>query len=206
MGFDSMTRTAILIDGGHLRTVARRQGHIYDPDFIEAFAHLCALDDEEVIRVFYYDCPPYSGKVHLPISGDICAYEANGAWLFELARRDLFAVRKGELKFRGFALKEPPQKRMARNKALTDEDFRPVFQQKGVDMRIGMDIAMLASRGRIGRIVLVSGDTDCVPAMKHARIEGLQVAIVRIDGNLLSRTLQWHSDHVRNVNLKDLTA
>lgn len=194
-------QTAILVDGGHLRTMARKAGHDYDPDFIEAFCTRCKGQDEDILRIFYYDCPPYRGRVKAPVSGGVMEFDGSDAWLFELARRNLFAVRKGELKFRGFALKSPPQKRLRKDRELEDDDFRPVFQQKGVDMRIGLDIATLAARKTVERIILVTADTDCAPAMKHARIEGLQVVLVRVDGNLLSRSLQWHADFIRDVSL-----
>ena len=50
------------------------------------------------------------------------------------------AVRLGVLKFRGYKLKKTPVTGIA---ALTDADFKPDFEQKGVDMRIGLDIAVL---------------------------------------------------------------
>ena len=56
---------------------------------------------------------------------------------------------------------------------LTDDDFSPAFRQKGVDMRIGLDIASITLKRQANVIVLVSGDTDFVPAAKLARREGV---------------------------------
>lgn len=56
---------------------------------------------------------------------------------------------------------------------LTKDDFEPDFVQKGVDMRIGLDIASLAYKHQVTRIVLIAGDSDFVPAAKHARREGI---------------------------------
>jgi hypothetical protein len=53
--------------------------------------------------------------------------------------KNLFAVRRGVLKFRGFKPKKIP---IATAK-LTDDNFVPDFEQKGVDMRIGLDMANL---------------------------------------------------------------
>jgi uncharacterized LabA/DUF88 family protein len=47
------------------------------------------------------------------------------------------------------------------------------LRQKGVDMRIGVDIASLALKKQASTIVLVSGDSDFVPAAKLARREGI---------------------------------
>ena len=47
------------------------------------------------------------------------------------------------------------------------------LKQKGVDMRIGVDIASLALKKQVDTIVLVAGDSDSVPAAKLARREGI---------------------------------
>lgn len=56
---------------------------------------------------------------------------------------------------------------------LKEDDFQLEIQQKGVDMRIGLDIASLAQKGLVDQIVLIAGDSDFVPAAKHARREGI---------------------------------
>jgi uncharacterized LabA/DUF88 family protein len=57
---------------------------------------------------------------------------------------------------------------------LTDNDFTLPLRQKGVDMRIGIDIAALALKQQVDKIVLVAGDADFVPAAKLARREGIE--------------------------------
>jgi len=47
------------------------------------------------------------------------------------------------------------------------------ISQKGVDMKIGLDVASLAYKGLVKRIILISGDSDFVPAAKLARREGI---------------------------------
>ena len=116
-----------------------------------------------------YDCAPFVGKAKLPVSGDEHEFTGSDAWLRTLAGKNLFAVRRGVLKFRGFKPKKIP----ISSRPLKDSDFAPDFEQKGVDMRIGLDIANHASMQSVDRVILVSGDTDCIPAMKHARISGL---------------------------------
>lgn len=58
--------------------------------------------------------------------------------------------------------------------SLSDEDFRPTFRQKAVDMRIGLDIESLTLKRQVGTIVLIAGDSDFVPAAKLARREGVK--------------------------------
>ena len=56
---------------------------------------------------------------------------------------------------------------------LTENDFSISFAQKGVDMRIGLDIASLAYKKQADQIILIAGDSDFVPAAKLARREGV---------------------------------
>jgi len=57
---------------------------------------------------------------------------------------------------------------------LRDSDFTPALQQKGVDMRIGLDIASITLKRQADAIIPVSGDADFVPAAKFARREGVR--------------------------------
>lgn len=56
---------------------------------------------------------------------------------------------------------------------LTEKDFTLSVSQKGVDMRIGVDISSLAFKNQVDRIILISGDSDFVPAAKQARRKGI---------------------------------
>jgi uncharacterized LabA/DUF88 family protein len=190
-------KAAILIDGGFLRVVAKKAKRVYDPDFIEKFAHLCKSADESIFRILYYDCAMYSGTVKLPVSGVAHTFSSNDAWLHALSHKDLFAVRRGVLKFRGFKPKKTP----VAPATLTDADFEPIFEQKGVDMRIGLDIAAYSNNRALDRIILVSADTDCVPALKFGRKAGLQTVIVEPPKTTLAPELFAHVDFRRAVPL-----
>lgn len=190
-----MTKVAVLIDGGHLRVLAHQAKLRYTPDLIEKVSQNCVLESETMLRTLYYDCAPYQGKQRLPVSGEEREFTGDDSWLRNLEARDMFAVRRGVLKFRGFKPKRIP----IATAPLTDEDFKPDFEQKGVDMRIGLDIANFSATRSVERIILLSGDTDCVPAMKHARINGLQIVVVAMPQSRLAKELKWHSDFHRPV-------
>jgi uncharacterized LabA/DUF88 family protein len=198
---DVMRKTALLIDGGHVRAIAQRVGLQYDPNFIENFAHGCIdKEQEDLRRILYYDCPQYRGKHTLPVSGEAMVFRSSDKWLDELASRDLFAIRRGNLVFRGWVPRNVP----VTGRALTDDDFRPNFEQKGVDMRVGLDIASMADQRIVERIVLVSADTDMIPAMKHARKAGLHVVGVQMPrpiAEALAPRFLAHCDYCRQVDL-----
>jgi uncharacterized LabA/DUF88 family protein len=191
-------KIAVLIDGGHLRAYAKRAKKSFAPDYIEKIGHACALADEVIHRILYYDCRPYEGEAMQPVSGTKRSFTGSDSWLHELSRKDLFAVRVGVLKFRGFLLRQSKIP-FVPGAPLTDADFEAKFEQKGVDMRIGLDMATLSANRSIDLIALVTNDTDCIPAMKHARRAGLQVALVVVPGYSPAPELLAHSDYRRNI-------
>ena len=60
---------------------------------------------------------------------------------------------------------------------LTEGDFTISLAQKGVDMRIGLDISSLATKKLVDQIILIAGDSDFVPAAKFARREGIDFVL-----------------------------
>ena len=73
--------------------------------------------------------------------------------------------------------------------------MEPNIRQKGVDMRIGLDIASLTLKKHVEVIVLVTADSDFVPAMKFARREGAQLILVTL-GHGIRDGLREHADIV----------
>ena len=49
----------------------------------------------------------------------------------------------------------------------------------------------------VDRIILVTGDTDCLPVMKRARTAGIQVVLVQFPRQWLAKEMLWHSDYQR---------
>ncbi len=199
-----MSKTAILIDGGYLLKRLPAVRPDLDASDAEAVAlsvsqlvrhHLNQLNEVHQLsnafrllyRTFYYDARPYAGKAHTPVDNRPVDYTRTAQALF---REKLFkalhgqpnlAVRLGEVRrdpSRSWLLRERPQKELLRGRIevgdLADDDFMPALRQKGVDMRIGLDIASITLKRQANVIVLVSGDSDFVPAAKLARREGVK--------------------------------
>lgn len=59
-------------------------------------------------------------------------------------------------------------------KQLSADEVVFPLRQKGVDMRIGLDISTMTLKRQVDTIVLVTGDSDFVPAAKMARREGVE--------------------------------
>lgn len=142
-------------------------------------------ETDDLYRIFFYDCPPLEKKMHRPISGKALDLSKSDEAVFrkslhkELIKRRKFALRLGRLADYGgdWKLKPNTQKALLKGEKqwqeLTDDDFSLNVTQKGVDMRIGVDIATVSLKMQANRIILIAGDADFVPAAKLARREGV---------------------------------
>ena len=59
----------------------------------------------------------------------------------------------------------------------TDETGRPVFEQKRIDVALATDLVMHATKRLITHAVLVTGDSDYIPAVEIAQSEGVQITL-----------------------------
>lgn len=204
-------RVAVLMDGGFVSKSIKPHA---DPNSqagrIIKLAEACLESDEELFRIFYYDCAPYGGK-RTDLQGNQVdfklkkQFEYQTALLKALGAKPFTAVRLGEVRFRGWKPRKHVVSRLraTHNALITPRDFEPNFQQKGVDMRVGLDVATLAIGKVVDRIVLVAADSDFIPAMKLARREGVQIAIAML-GQLHVEELANHADMYREPNLGTL--
>ena len=58
-------------------------------------------------------------------------------------------------------------------------------------------MANFCSERSVEQILLVTGDTDCLPAMKHCQIHGLQIVLISVPKQKVAPELLWHSDFER---------
>lgn len=189
------TITAVLVDAAFYLKRARRVFGQQTPDEAARRLHAMALDHlnegssrrrvARLYRIFVYDAPPVSWKGHTPIEkaavdlGQSSTARWRTAFQEALRGQRKVALRLGEIPTNQiqWQLKLEPLKELANGKRqwqdVTDDDFRLDLRQKGVDMRLGLDVASLAYKSQVNQIVLVSGDADFVPAAKLARREGI---------------------------------
>lgn len=189
-------KTAILVDGGFYRKQARYLfGDKNAKDRAEelvkyAMRHIDKNDDGNgLYRIFYYDCRPSEKTIYNPLTNKSVNLKKSELYLWtndflkELTHKRKLALRMGELleSSAGYILNSDALKKLCRKEItvddLTENDFHLDIQQKGVDMRIGLDIASLAQKRLVDKIVLIAGDSDFVPAAKHARREGIDFVL-----------------------------
>lgn len=196
---------AILIDAGFLKRKLGSQQSPMTATQVEAFIdQVCRhsrLHDLILHRVYYYDAPPLEISVNRPLNGGKLQFattplaRANKALQAHLVKLPFFALRLGELSFRGWRVPEKALPATQASVTLQATDLAPDVQQKGVDMRIGLDIAALTLKRQVQVIVLVTGDSDFIPAMKFARREGAQLFLVTL-GHAVKDNLLDHADLV----------
>ncbi len=135
-------------------------------------------------------------------------FEFKNEFYSELKKLRKVALRLGILKDRGGWIIRPQKTKALLNKKITldDLDEGDIFynvKQKGVDIRIGIDIASLAYKKLVGKIILVSGDSDFVPAAKLARREGIDVILDPMWQNVDDRLFE-HIDGLKSTCPKPL--
>ena len=184
-----MDKVAILVDGSYYKKCYNAQ-YKSNPKPDSIITHCNKLlsrpefNNKELLRIFYYDCLPYDGKEVNHMTGHEVDYsqtepfKQSMAFFNDLMTRDNIAFRKGHLQLNGWKIENTKLKGLIRkDQKIGIRDIKEDFKQKGVDMKIGLDIAWLATKKIVDCIILITGDTDFVPAMKFARREGVRVIL-----------------------------
>ncbi|HEX8691522.1 MAG TPA: NYN domain-containing protein [Longimicrobium sp.] len=178
-----MGQTAIFVDGGYFDRVSRDCG---SPriDFGKLASELSKPDD--LLRTYYYHCLPYMSPVPTPEEEE--RYAGKQRFFSALNRLNRFEVREGKLEYRG-----------------TDrESNRPIFEQKRVDIYLGVDLIMLATKQRIHRAILVTGDSDFLPAIRAAKNEGVLIHLYHGSGPQQPHRDLWEEADDRTVITPEL--
>lgn len=186
--------TAILIDGGFFLKrypVVFQNGRHHSPQtkaenmYRMAMRHLTQKANcHSLYRILYYDCMPFTEGSHNPLTKKYVDFSKqpqaqNRIEFFnELKKRRKVALRLGELKSsKKWSINPDKTKDIISGKIkisdLTEQDIKYDMRQKGVDIKIGLDIASLSIKNMVTQIILISGDSDFVPAAKTARREGV---------------------------------
>nr|WP_239505204.1 NYN domain-containing protein [Stenotrophomonas pavanii] len=211
--------TAILIDGGYfVKRFRRIEPHnANNAERAAEVAHRWALahltssgcQRRELYRIFFYDCPPLQKRMHNPISGTCINYARSPEALFRidlhetLKQKRKVALRLGHLAdSSSWTTDSRTLDALLKGKrsfsTLLPEDLHPEVRQKGVDMRIGLDISSLSLKRQVRQIVLVAGDADFIPAAKLARREGVDFVLDPMWSPIPQGLLE-HIDGVRST-------
>ena len=212
---------AIFVDAGFF---IRNFTNIADPDMSAEpqqlakamwhywIKHVDRKNNEELYRIYFYDCPPLTHKAHHPITNQLIDFSKSNITQYKnalheaLLHQPYVACRMGHLSLTdnewGFIRKDKTHNfnKLIRGDVDPKEinpnnvSLRP--RQKGVDMKLGIDIASVVLKKLANKIVLISGDSDFVPAAKLARIEGAHFILDAI-GRSVKGDLSEHIDGLK---------
>ena len=147
-------KAAVFIDGGYLNKINTEK---FKLDYQKLVS--CLLGSSmELWRAYYYNCLPY--KSSNPSEDDKERFNNAQRFYDCLKKFPRMSVRLGKLKYRG-----------------EDKNNKPIFEQKQVDLMLGLDIASVCLSGKVETVILVSGDGDMLPAVKTAKDENIIVRL-----------------------------
>ena len=190
--------TAILVDGGFYRKQEKKLfGDKTPTERADELVNYCCRhlkadypeEEKHLYRIFYYDCEPSQKTIFNPLTQRSVnlkrtpLYNWTNEFFQALSCKRKLALRMGELADTNacYNLKPDVTKKLLKGEIkvedITESDLVLDIQQKGVDMRIGLDIASLSFKKLVNQIVLIAGDSDFVPAAKHARREGIDFVL-----------------------------
>ena len=209
-------KVAILIDGGFFIKRYRKLYSGWDntpEQVVKDLVRMCNYhieDHDHLYRIFYYDCHPLNKKAHNPVSDRSVDFSKSEAARFrfqlfeELKKKRKIALRLGYLKSSNHWIISPEKTKDLLKGAvsisdLDESDVIYQIRQKSVDMKIGLDIASLAYKNHVDKIILVSGDGDFVPAAKLARREGVDFVLDPMWNNI-DDSLFEHIDGLKSTS------
>ncbi len=147
-----MGQVAIFIDGGYLDKVTFYDHKNVRLDYKKLIDEMTQPD--ELIRAYYYHCLPYQSNP--PTVDENNRFSSKQKFYHALSMLPRFQIRLGKLVCRGVS-----------------QNGEKILIQKRVDTMVGVDMALLAGKGKITRLVLFSGDSDLIPAIEAVKTEGV---------------------------------
>ncbi|WP_297070229.1 NYN domain-containing protein [Thermococcus sp.] len=150
----SLEWCAVFIDGGYLAKVLKNEFDEIRIDFLKLSDKICP---GKRLRTYYYNAPPYQSSPPTPQEKE--RYQKAIKFFSYIDRLERFEVVKGKTVKRYTA------------------EGKAYFTQKGVDVRLAVDLVRLSWAGHIKIAVLIAGDNDFVPAVKAAKDAGVIVKL-----------------------------
>jgi uncharacterized LabA/DUF88 family protein len=140
-------RAAVFIDGAYLAAILKNE--YGEPRLaFDKFSGMLIGEGYERLRTYFYYCMPYQSNP--PTSEEQDRYRRAQGWITSIRRLPRFEVRLGKLAKRGTS-----------------------FEQKRVDVLLSVDLVRMSWDHQIQKAVVLSGDSDFVPAVQAAKDAGV---------------------------------
>lgn len=151
-----MAACAVFLDAGYIEKVLQREHAGARIDYAKLAAKMAG--NEPLLRAYYYNCLPYQSNP--PTEEEKATYDRKKKFVDALSYLPRFEVRLGQLVKAGVGV-----------------NGQPIFQQKRVDLMLGVDMALLAAKGKVTSISIFTGDSDVIPAVDVVKQEGVVVSL-----------------------------
>jgi len=148
-------KTAIFIDGGYLSKIGKYFG---EPAIDITKLSFELARGKDILRTYYYDCLPYQSDP--PTPEESLRLSSKQRFFHRLNSLPKCQVREGKLQFEGF-----------------DHAGKQIFVQKGVDVRLSVDMLSLAAQRAISEVVLLAGDGDLLHAVISVKELGVNTTL-----------------------------
>jgi uncharacterized LabA/DUF88 family protein len=173
-----MFRLAIFVDGAYLEKVAKKNDVWVDYEKLscEILKRVNARTPSatiDLLRTYYYNGSPHQSNP--PTERERKFFQKRRQFYDALERLSSFTVRLGVVKYRG-----------------KNNQGQPIYQQKQVDLLLGLDFALLSAKRSITHAAVLTGDSDMVPAFEEAKREGIAVWLFTGEPQSHAREL-WHA-------------
>lgn len=172
-----MEKAGVFVDGGYLTTVLKNWG-APRVDYHNLVRWTCS--EEVLFRTYYYDCLPYQSAEPTPEERKRVSRTQKFFRALESGSR--LTIRQGRLEYRG-----------------KNDRGEPIYSQKQVDLMLGVDIASHVVKDRINVVVIITGDSDFIPAVRFAQREGAIVRLVHGPIEGCHRDLWWLVDERKEL-------
>ncbi|WP_298667436.1 NYN domain-containing protein [uncultured Methanofollis sp.] len=153
-------RVAVFIDNGYLSKVVPKGTRI---DFLKYSTDVCR--GRERLRTYFYDCMPYQS--------DPPQYDEKVKYAQYCKFRDI--------------IESLPRFQMRLGKLKKNSDG--TFEQKRVDILLAVELVRLSWSHQIGYAVVVTGDSDFVPAIEAAKEAGVITTLYYSKGTVHNELL-----------------
>jgi len=153
-------KCAVFIDGGYMDSLLY-DVNVFRIDFNKLSEKLA--QGRPLVRTYYYHCLPFEPED--PTPEDAERTEGKRKFFHALGLLPRYEVRLGYVVPRG-----------------RDQNGRMLFQQKGVDVQLAVDVVRLSFMRSIGHACLVAGDGDFAPMVQTAKDAGVVVHLFHGEG------------------------
>ncbi len=143
-------KAAVFIDGGYFAKV-RQNLDVYDVDFCKFSDLLCGNYERHF--TFYYDAPPFQSGI--PTQTEKSKKAAFDKFVYSLKLYPRFQVRLGKLS-------------RVDSQCSSCGNWSTKYKQKRVDNLLTVDLTRAIWKDNISKAILVTGDSDFVPAIEEA--------------------------------------